>query len=200
MAKSNDELLDIGTKVALALGAYVLVVQPLLKTFGVDPASTAEVNAVDTASPQNNPFSMQYLGGSTVTQGLTAQDFITAKSEVDSGMDYNTMTKGGLYNIVQWGEAIYNAFGLPYSLVNQANFPAVVAVFSQFQNTADVSDVDAFLQANYQVSLWNGLKDGHKWAMVFPFSNGLNDTQLAQLVGIVKALYQPSDENNSDIQ
>jgi hypothetical protein len=174
----------------LGIGGYFLVLKPLLKKIGIDPGADAQVTTVDQQAPDTNPFNMNSQYGSVQQNPslYTPAYFINIRTIMTNpdGLGLNLLSDWdkALYTD---SEAVYNAF---YGFWNQAfgsDFQAVLGVFNSLTHKGSVSDIDAYLQANYNISLWPLLKNGHA-LLTNAINNGLSNTNLAQIVQIVDNL------------
>lgn len=167
----------------VGIAAYALVLRPLLSEIGIDPANVAAVNAQDQLPPKSNPFNAASSGGDNTNVWLQV------KSDGDSG-NFVGIGDGALV-VYNAAENIYSAF---HDLANQwfgSDFQKVLAAFNSLSNQMQVSQIDQYLQENYQLSLWPLLRDGYPFLpLTHLLNNGLNANDLAQILSVVNNLPQ----------
>lgn len=173
-------LLTVGAGVA----AYFVVVRPILAAVGIDPQSEANVQAVNMLDPSENPFDMNFAGGS-IASGSAVPDpktfFTNLKFLGDVQKIVYNSTSSDLNNVYAFAETINNAF----SWYN-TDIAAVTTVFNEIRSKAVVSDIAAYLYYNYNINLWALLNVGSSW---IPFSQaGIPATQLSQIVNHINSL------------
>lgn len=184
----SDTEEDVIIPIGIGLAAYFLVLKPVLKEFGIDPEAQAAVTDVDNTQPTDNPFNMNFAGGSIAKGGFQyPATFTSLKSRYNS---HDPTLLANEQNFVQLCEQVHDAFAAFPNPTFGANFQAVLSVFNSLADQGIVSDMDAYMQANYQLSLWSLLKNGFPFLPFLPFTNGLSTNQLAQIVTIVNALPQ----------
>jgi hypothetical protein len=185
MSNSDDDLLF---KAGLAVGAYFFVVRPLLNQFGVSPEDTAAVADVDNAAPAGNPFSIQYTPMLTKYQndfntiGGAPAFFTALKYEYDNGSDSYNDT---ISDIAIEAENIKSALNTKWHNVNVDD---VFAAFNRLQDKTDVALIAGYLSYNYDIDLWNYLRNGSWQLIPGLIRNGLNDTQLATITKRINSL------------
>jgi len=192
MDKKTEDLLF---KSALIIGAYFVVVKPVLKAIGVNPADQNTVNSQIALAPEQNAFSKDYQFGYIAYQGWSfPNDFSNEFTRFKAGYG---MVEAGYDQIA---EGIRNAFVI--SIWNLTQFSAdintIQTLFSQLPEQAAVSYIDAYLTANYNQGLMPLLKNG--WGTILginTLNNGLNDAQIAGLINQVSKLPTTLNEKNA---
>lgn len=192
MDKKTEDLLF---KSALIIGAYFVVVKPVLKAIGVNPVDQNTVNSQIALAPEQNAFSKDYQYGYIAYQGWSfPTDFSNEFTRFKAG---SGMIEAGYDQIA---DALYNAFQI--SWWNIAAFSADIAtiqtLFSQLPEQAAVSYLDAYLQANYNVALIPLLQNGGGTILgISTINNGLTATQMAGIILEVSKLPTTLNEKNA---
>lgn len=181
----RDRLLLYGVG---GLAGYYLVVRPLLKKIGINPADQAAVDAQNALSPADNPFSAQYTSGSKKDTGYW--NAVKANYDENPSPDNPNLNVGGnsLYLIASLAEGITKQFGY-YSFSLAPDFNAILGYFNNIiASKQELSDLTAYIQANFNLDLWSLLENGVPvplLGIVFPSLNtGLSAGQLAQILAI----------------
>lgn len=178
MAKDNlinddvEELLIVG---GLAVGAYFVVVLPIMRSLGISGEDTATVQSVDNSTPDANPFSVQFQESVNNTTGSVSYPW--AQSMLNA---WNSNSASVTCPIVQIGEGLWNAFGNFY-----VDNSAILALFNQIGSQLQVSQISQYLLYAHNIDLWTLLKNGNSF---LPLTKGLYDNELATIVNHVKAL------------
>jgi len=183
MDKQTEKLLQFGVLIG---AAYVLVARPVLKLIGVDSTDTATVTAAQALTPANDPFNMAYQYGYIAYYGWSFPDaFVTEFQQFkNNGTPVQQVND-------QIADSLYTAFTgfFPTFILWTADFTTIQSLFEKLDSKASCSYLDAFLQANYNVSLWSLLKNGTGlFPAISAFNTGLNDKQIAQLINYVSTL------------
>lgn len=194
MAQQQDNGGKLIINLALIGAGYVLVVQPLLKKIGLDPAATALVAQIDNMDAYANPFEFSYINGDFKNgKGLTQEQFKNIWDLYDNDPN-DPNIPASLRNAVTHATDIWNAFhGFPYNTFGN-NSQRVSTIFSEILDKKEVSNIDALLISGSptNLSLWSLLKEGHQFLPWLTFANnGLSDSHLATIVNHVLNL--PAD-------
>lgn len=206
MKKQDEELLF---KIALAAAAYVVVVKPLLKTIGLDPADTNLVDSTQTQASPGNPFSPLFI---------PAVQWVTAKSGGQSPSTYYANMKSayeqsastGLQTTFEFVMPLYSwllpSFTTPTGLTGDyyndvpilaeavkgsmgawvENTDRIKWVFSQVTSQIEVSMIAAYLSYNYGKDLLTYIRDGFlsfSW-----LKGGIGDANIAAIIQHVNTL------------
>lgn len=184
MSKESDDILF---KVALAAGAYFLVIRPIMNEFGVSPEDKAAVAEIDNSSPVENPFSpyFQPMVDQYQSHWLDVGEaawFQQLQWNYDNGMDQLNGTDD---DIAINAETIHNAFSLWHNLHTND----VLAVFNRLTDQAEVSLIAAYLNYVHGEDLWSLLRNGHS---LLPglIPNGIGETNMAAIKKRVDSLPQ----------
>lgn len=193
MAKNddNDEVVKIGTAIALIAICYFGVVKPIMNSLGVNDQDGADIADVENSANADNPFSIyfgtEYNAAHEKNPGIAKlisfndfkpDDFATGFDMV-TNLNY-TMDPASLL-VISIAENLYNAFG-----IFTVDLDAINAAISSFSSQYDVSRAAQYLNYVYGKDLYVLLKNG-RGLMPF-FGTAITANQLATIVRHVKSL------------
>jgi len=189
----DKEVKNTVIQVGIVYGAYVLLIKPMLPTFGASPEEEAAINSVDMASATDNPFSFQYapmvdyfnkVKASGQTGGMAMPEYIKYFKEQWDNTDPIPPMDGthGIIDAITGAEAIKAGFAW-YKIHITGNTSDVLSVFNVVQSKSQVASIAAVLWYLYNIDLWTYLKEGS--ALMW---RGLSSSDLKYVVDKVNSL------------
>jgi hypothetical protein len=166
----------------LLVGIYLFVAKPLMNMFGSSADDEAKVKEVDLLSPTDSPFSSGFGAYRDLYQWASPQQETQFYVDIKNQYDDSLIQSGHQYDIARDGETVNDAFGFWHN----ARVDDVMAVFKSLQRQTDVSEISAYLMANYGKDLWTYLKDGYTFLP--NLKNGLSDKNLAIIANYIENL------------
>lgn len=178
---TGEDLLPLVLIAGVAFVGYKLL-GPLMHLLP-DSADQDEVDTVNTADPDTNPFSInyQYSLYSQDPDRFSGQWWLNLKQQFDNVGYQQAIAISGVYNYAYWGDLLINSFGLVTEVDNNVD-----TVFGQIRSKADVANLATYMYFVYQTDLFSLIKNG---TGVIPFlSRGLSTGHLAQIIQHVNSL------------
>ena len=161
---ATKQTTDLYIKIGVIIGAYFLILKPILEKLGIQKTVEEEKTIVETkkaATTLESPFSPRYWKSFKkpfILTNAAAESFV--KKLYDS-------VSGSLF-----GDDLNTIYG----------------VFRQLKYKTQVSYLAQYFFNKYKVDLVETLKNGTKYSNLINFRAGLNDEEMQTIYDIVKNL------------
>lgn len=187
----NKEVKNTLLQVGIIYGAYVLLIKPIIPTFGATAEEEAAINSIDLTPANENPFSFQYgpmvnwfnqVRAKGETGGMDLAAFIKYFKQEWDNLDTIPPMDGthGVIDAITGAETIKDGMDTWYFVPKDAT---VLGVFNVVQSKMQVASIAAVLWYLYGIDLWSYLKEGP--ALMF---RGLSPSELKLVVDRVNVL------------
>lgn len=164
---ATEEVLIAG---GLVVGAYLFVIRPIMGSLGLTGEDSQSLTDLANTSPGDNPFSIYF-------DNLQQLDTSWAQQ---TAAQYDADPHQVLCSYILDAEKIRGSFGW---LIIDEN--TVRSVFSAIPSQDYVSRMAQYLYYGRGVDLWTLMENGQSWV---PFSRGLYDKELADILRLVKSV------------
>lgn len=190
----DDILGKVAIGGAVIVGAYFVVVKPLMNILGINPADTAAVNDQVSTPAAANPFNASFQPAVDYYASHPAKDSTgapvtinTAFQQIKAAYDNGTLASlaasdssySDIYTVAQIGEKLNDIYF--WQWIKGYSADDVISLFSQIHTQTQLAELAEYMLYNFNVDLLPGLRAG-----LLKF--GLNDTQLAALINQITNL------------